>query len=82
MIHTFYDIPAHSYYHILTKKTVLSLLPVCAKPTVLAPEDYQKIANSIEFIMNTLYQIVQKGQFIRENIVIKVHYKQRILSKY
>lgn len=76
MIYTIYDIPSHSYYHIVKKRTVLSLIAALAQPTCLPPEDYEKIVPSAQMTIDTCSQILRDGRVIREDIVFEVHYKK------
>lgn len=76
MIQTYYDIPAYTYYHVVKKSTVLALLAVCAQPSCIPAEDFEKLSPSMEFLIDTLKQIITRGQVIRDKIVCKMKYKK------
>ena len=76
MITSFYDIPAHSYYHVVSKRTVISILAALTQPSCLSQQDYELLSPSSTSIIDTLVQILTRGQFVRDEIVFVVHYKK------
>ena len=76
MITSFYDIPAHSYYHVVSKRTVISILAALTQPSCLSQQDYELLSPSSTSIIDTLVQILTRGHFVRDEIVFVVHYKK------
>ena len=76
MIQTYYDIPAYTYYHVVKKSTVLALWAVCVQPSCIPEEDFEKLSPSMVFLVDTLKQIITRGQVIRDKIVCKMKYKK------